>query len=102
MKFVLAFLVLAAAGASLFFKPWQSPANAAESDVAVWIAIEPRQRDLSSSVLATGIIRPRVGAEVEVGSRVSGILAELHCDVGTRVKAGDLLAMHLVRPIRKA
>jgi len=92
MKLALTFLLLVAAGAGAFFKPWQVPAEAAET-TSPWISVEPRQRDLSSSVLATGIVRPRVGAEVQVGSRVSGILAELHCDVGTRVEAGDLLAV---------
>jgi HlyD family secretion protein len=91
MKLALTLIVLAGAGATAFFKPWQRPADASEAEAA-WIAVEPRQRDLSSSVLATGIIRPSVGAEVLVGSRASGILAELHCDVGTRVEAGDLLA----------
>ena len=92
MKLTLTLIVLAAAGASAFFRPWQSPADASVAEAA-WIAIQPRRRDLSSTVLATGIIRPRVGAEVEVGSRASGILAELHCDVGTHVEAGDLLAV---------
>lgn len=50
------------------------------------------RRDLSASVLATGAIRPQVGAEVKVGSRVSGVLERLHFNIGDRVRRGDLIA----------
>lgn len=50
-------------------------------------------RDIESSVLATGVLRPEVGAEVRVGSRASGVLAELHVTVGDTVKRGQLLAV---------
>ncbi|MCP4217567.1 MAG: efflux RND transporter periplasmic adaptor subunit [bacterium] len=48
-------------------------------------------RDMGSSVLATGIIKPCVGAEVRVGSRVSGIVKRLHVKVGDKVEKGQLL-----------
>ena len=51
-----------------------------------------QQRSISSTVLATGIIKPKVGAEVRVGSRVSGIVKILNVHVGDRVRKGDLLA----------
>ena len=51
------------------------------------------RRSVGSMVLATGVIRPRVGAEVQVGSRVSGILKELHVTIGDQVPAGFLLAV---------
>ena len=51
------------------------------------------RRNISSTVLATGVIRPQVGAEVRVGSRVSGILNELHVTIGDLVPAGYLLAV---------
>lgn len=50
-------------------------------------------RDIESSVVATGVLRPAVGAEVRVGSRVSGVLAELYVTVGDTVERGDLLAL---------
>ena len=50
------------------------------------------RRDVDASVLATGVVRPAVGAQVAVGSRASGILKRLHVTVGDRVRAGDLLA----------
>ena len=47
---------------------------------------------IGSTVLATGVVRPQVGAEVAVGSRVSGVLRRLHVTVGDRVRQGELLA----------
>ena len=51
-----------------------------------------QRRDIRSRVLATGVIRPMVGAEVQVGSRVSGILQTLNVSIGDRVDAGQVLA----------
>jgi len=50
------------------------------------------RRDLGATVLATGVVRPMVGAEVRVGSRVSGVLQRLYVTVGDRVREGQLLA----------
>jgi len=51
-----------------------------------------KKRTISSSVIATGIVKPQTGAEVKVGSRISGIVKELNVNVGDMVKKGDLLA----------
>jgi len=48
--------------------------------------------NIGSTVLATGVIRPQVGAEVAVGSRVSGILRRLYVTVGDQVRSGQLLS----------
>jgi macrolide-specific efflux system membrane fusion protein len=50
------------------------------------------RRDIGSSVLSTGIIKPMVGAEVRVGSRVSGLVKSLHANVGDYVKKGQIIA----------
>jgi macrolide-specific efflux system membrane fusion protein len=50
------------------------------------------RRDMTALVRATGIVKPKVGAEVRVGSRVSGIVKRLHVRIGDRVTAGQLLA----------
>lgn len=47
---------------------------------------------IASTVLATGIIRLRVGAEVRVGSQMSGIVEELNVVVGSKVDQGDVIA----------
>ena len=69
---------------------WRSLGSAqARQDVPTAVVM---RRDLSATVVATGSIRPQVGAEVKVGSRVSGVLRKLHFNIGDLVKAGDLIA----------
>src|SRR5262249_23878497 len=80
---------------------------AAASAVAIgWRARSPRaagaggdapvervlRRDIATVVKATGVIRPRVGAEVRVGSRISGVVRRLYVQIGDVVKKGQLLA----------
>lgn len=50
------------------------------------------RRDIGSTVSATGIIKPMVGAEVRVGSRISGVVKRLRAQIGDRVEAGQLIA----------
>jgi macrolide-specific efflux system membrane fusion protein len=47
---------------------------------------------MEETVVATGVIRPVVGAEVNVGSRISGTVISLPVEVGDRVEVGQLLA----------
>jgi len=49
-------------------------------------------RTITSTILATGIVRLRVGAEVRVGAQISGIVEELNVIVGSKVKQGDTIA----------
>ncbi len=62
----------------------------AQSDAVRTVTIE--RRDIGATVLATGVIRAQVGAQVNVGSRASGILQRLHVTVGSPVRAGQLHA----------
>lgn len=50
------------------------------------------RRDIAAQVKATGVIKPRVGAEVKVGSRISGVVKRLHVQIGDSVAQGQLLA----------
>jgi RND family efflux transporter MFP subunit len=50
------------------------------------------KRTLASTVKATGVVKPRIGAEVKVGSRVSGVVARLYVRIGDTVARGQLLA----------
>ena len=43
-------------------------------------------------VKATGILKPRIGAQVKVGSRVSGVVSRLHVRIGDTVRRGQVLA----------
>jgi macrolide-specific efflux system membrane fusion protein len=55
-------------------------------------SVAPTRRTVESSVIATGVVRLKVGAEVRVGAQVSGIVDELNVTVGSQVKQGDVLA----------
>jgi HlyD family secretion protein len=44
------------------------------------------------AVKATGVIKPMIGAEVRVGSRISGVVRRLYVKIGDRVEKGQLLA----------
>jgi HlyD family secretion protein len=50
------------------------------------------RRDVGRVIRATGVVKPEIGAEVRVGSRVSGVVTRLHVRVGDVVRQGDLLA----------
>jgi len=58
------------------------------------------RRDVGRVIRATGVIKPAIGAEVRVGSRVSGVVTRLHVRVGDVVRAGDLLAEIDARELR--
>jgi len=55
-------------------------------------AVRVARRDIGTSVRATGVIKPMVGAEVKVGSRASGVVARLPVRIGDSVTKGQLLA----------
>jgi macrolide-specific efflux system membrane fusion protein len=61
-------------------------------DSKKWETIKSSRQNISASVLATGIIKPKVGAEVRVGSRISGIVKKLHVNIGDKVIKEQLLA----------
>jgi macrolide-specific efflux system membrane fusion protein len=80
-----ALLALAAGGA------WGVHAWAARNGAADQLTLATVQRgDLEDTVTATGILQPR--DYVDVGTQVSGQLKKLGVEVGSRVKAGQLIA----------
>lgn len=50
------------------------------------------RREADSAVTATGVIKPMSGAEVRVGSRVSGVVRRLFVRIGDSVRKGQVLA----------
>src|SRR5215469_6209671 len=62
--------------------------------------VQAERRIVASTVNATGTIRLRVGSEVRVGSQLSGIVKTLNVTVGSRVKAGDVIAEIDDRPLQ--
>lgn len=72
---------------------WNWYGRTATVETADAFAVQVAVRSTISEVVnATGVIKPRNGAEVRVGSRISGVLELLHVDVGDAVHSGQLLA----------
>ncbi len=65
--------------------------GAAEKNEAVQM-VRVSRRDVASSVLATGSVKPRVGAEVRVGARISGKVEHLYANIGDLVQQGQIVA----------
>jgi HlyD family secretion protein len=83
----IAFLACAAAGLGAW---WYRPRGTdKKASVATATAV---RRDLASTVLATGAVKPQVGAEVRVGARISGKVERLYANIGGVVKQGQILA----------
>ncbi len=61
-----------------------------DKDEVIYTTEAVKRGDIENLVTATGTLQPR--DYVDVGAQVSGQLKKLHVDVGTEVKAGDLLA----------
>jgi macrolide-specific efflux system membrane fusion protein len=51
-----------------------------------------QDRDVTSTVNATGTVKLKTGAEVRVGSQLSGIVRRLNVTIGSRVQQGDVIA----------
>jgi RND family efflux transporter MFP subunit len=67
-----------------------SRAGSDKSETVVTTAVVEK-RDMGSLVQATGIIKPKVGAEVKVGARITGKVEHLYANIGDRVKKGQIL-----------
>jgi HlyD family secretion protein len=79
------------AGTSIAVWRWWDRANAGKVDPAT-TTTQVIRRDFSSSVLATGAVKPQVGAQVRVGARVSGKVMKLRANYGDSVKAWQVIA----------
>jgi macrolide-specific efflux system membrane fusion protein len=83
---VLGALLLAATIAAFVFRAPAARTGAGLERVRV------SRGTVGTSVKATGIVKPMVGAEVKVGSRASGVVERLFVRVGDAVVAGQVLA----------
>jgi RND family efflux transporter MFP subunit len=80
---------LAGAAAAAF---WFQTQPRVEATVAAASTISPEMREIDSTVTTSGTVRLRTGAEVRVGSQVSGIVRKLNVTVGSHIRMGDIIA----------
>jgi len=88
LVFGLVFLFCLAGGLGLW---WKYGHDAKAADPAQSTA-KVERRNLSSTVLATGAVKPQIGAEVRVGARISGKVERLYANIGDVVKKGQVIA----------
>src|SRR5215469_11345673 len=90
-KFLLAAsaLVVAAVGFMVITRVSAKQADGPSQGTDV---VRVMRRDIRPVVKATGVIKPMVGAEVRVGSSVSGVVSRLYVRIGDRVDKGKPLA----------
>lgn len=84
--------VLLLVGAAVALRLWWNYIHTRRSGNTEPAAAKVVRRDFASTVLATGAVKPQVGAEVRVGARISGKVERLHANVGDVVKKGDVIA----------
>jgi len=83
-----AIVLVSAAAAGWWF--WgRGPGSEAGPETST-VAVE--RRDFASSVLATGAVQAQVGAEVRVGSRISGKVERLRANIGDAVTEKQVVA----------
>ena len=51
-----------------------------------------KKKTISASILATGSVKPIIGAEVKVGARISGKVDHLYANIGDRVEKNQVIA----------
>ena len=54
--------------------------------------VSVKKKNIESSILATGAVKPIIGAEVKVGSRIPGKVEHLHANIGDMVEKGQIIA----------
>ena len=90
MKKTLVFAVAMLAGAGTYIGRGLLTARTAPAGVPTFA--RPELRTIAATVTTTGVIRLRVGAEVRVGSQVSGIVKKLNVTVGSHIRRDDVIA----------
>jgi HlyD family secretion protein len=85
-------IVIVALLAALAGAGWWLATQRGASDAAAPETVSVVRRDFASTVLATGVVNPQVGAEVKVGARTSGRVERLFANIGDVVRRGQVIA----------
>jgi RND family efflux transporter MFP subunit len=79
---------------------WLQRQSRAEENSAAASTISPEMKEIDSTVTTSGTVRLRTGAQVRVGSEVSGIVRKLNVTVGSHIQRGDIIAEIDPRPLQ--
>lgn len=71
---------------------WWTSQPPDEANAAAPSTAQAVMRDFSTAVTAIGAVKPQIGAEVRVGTRISGKLMRLPANIGDRVERGQVIA----------
>lgn len=79
-------------GGFIAYRSVQGSAKTATAEQQNWPSVHPMRETMIESTVATGTIKSKTGAEVKVGSQLSGVVSRLFVSVGDVVTKGQLLA----------
>ncbi len=86
-------VLLILAGTSWFVYATYFAPPAGDASGIRTVEVEATQRSFVKVVLATGTVKPEVGAQVNVGARLSGKVDKLNAAIGDKVTKGQILAI---------
>ena len=86
---LLVFVLAIGGTVGIVLNPWQGDSSEPQKAPQT---VRAAYQDIRATVLATGKIITQVGAEINVGARISGRLERLHVNVGDVVKKGQVIA----------
>jgi len=81
---VIALFGMAFAGSFLF--------RGKKTESSSYETVPVKKKNIGSSILATGSVKPIIGAEVKVGARISGKVEHLYANIGDRVEKDQVIA----------
>lgn len=84
-------LVLVLIGAGVWWA-WKA-AHPADNGAAGLITDTVTRGDLIETISATGSVNAETGAQVKIGSQITGRIKKLNADVGSQVTAGQIIAV---------
>src|SRR5207248_11458211 len=85
--------MLAALAAAAALAWWGWTKTHPRNDLVSGLLTAPVTRgDLVENVSATGSVTAQTGAQVKIGSQITGRIKRLYADVGSHVKAGQVIA----------
>jgi RND family efflux transporter MFP subunit len=96
----LGLIVLLALAGGAVAAYWLQRQPREEGTRAAASTISPEIKEIDSTVTTSGTVRLRTGAQVRVGSQVSGIVRKLHVTVGSPIEKGDIIAEIDPRPLQ--